>query len=188
MKQVLSIGPQKQVSYEIRKYARSRCIRISIRPQGVLVTAPKRTAVRDIKKFVESRSAWIVEHFTHIQEKKRSPRETERLRAMTRERVWEMLEYVNARYQYNFERVFIRDVVSRWGSCSSSGNLNFSIRAGLLSDSLLEYLVAHELCHLKEMNHSSRFWDLVAREIPDYRSRRRALNHWREGEKMENKE
>lgn len=170
----------KNIEYEIRRYRQSRCVRISIRPQGVLVTAPKWISQKEIKRFVESRLEWIAQHVLKIQEPKRSFREVESLREKTRDRVWDMLERVNTVYQHDFQRVFIRDTVSRWGSCSESGNLNFSVRAGLLPEHLLEYLVAHELSHLKEMNHSVRFWNLVAKAVPDYWSRRRALRGWKE--------
>ncbi len=168
------------IFYELRTYRRSRCIRISIRPQGVLVTAPQWISQKEIKRFVESRSEWIAQHAFKIQEPQRSSRELESLRERTRDRVWDMLERVNAVYRHDFQRVFIRDTISRWGSCSESGNLNFSARAGLLPEHLLEYLIAHELSHLKEMNHSERFWALVSRAVPDYRKRRRELRAWKE--------
>lgn len=175
---------KRMFSYTIKRYRKSKCIRILIRPHGVLVTAPKWVTQKTVKRFVESRSEWIVKHSSSLQRACRSPMEVECLREKTRERVWEMLERVNQAYRYDFQRVFIRDVTSRWGSCSESGNLNFSVRAGLLSEQLLEYLVTHEICHLREMNHSDRFWRLVARTIPSYRDRRRELRNWKEREKI----
>lgn len=62
-----------------------------------------------------------------------------------------------------------------WGSCSSKGNLNFNWKLILLSKELLEYVVVHELCHLKEMNHSSQFWNEVGKILPDYKERRKQL-------------
>lgn len=168
------------IPYTVRRYRKSKCVRISIRPQGVLVTAPKWVTQREIRSFVEKRSGWIAQHISQTRHITRSPMEMNQLRERTRDRVWEMLDRVNQMYRYDFQRVFIRDVISRWGSCSASGNLNFSVRAGLLSDHLLEYLVTHEICHLKEMNHSARFWSLVARTIPDYLNRRRELRDWEE--------
>lgn len=166
------------MQYELRRYRRSKCIRISVRSTGILVTAPKWVSQREIDAFVASREAWIQKHATTIIRKQLSSEEKEQLRELTRNRVWEMIDRVNKIYRHNFERVFIRDTFSRWGSCSESGNLNFSLRAGLLPDDLLEYLVAHELSHLKEMNHSERFWRLVERAIPDYRVRRCRLKQW----------
>ncbi len=74
-----------------------------------------------------------------------------------------------------YRRVFIKEQRSRWGSCSSARNLNFNWRLAAAPAEVLDYVVIHELCHLREMNHSPRFWDLVRAACPEYRSRRRWL-------------
>ena len=71
--------------------------------------------------------------------------------------------------------VKINGAKSRWGSCSSKGNLNFSWRLIMADDSVIDYVVVHELAHLTEMNHSARFWAVVAGVLPDYRERRARL-------------
>lgn len=71
--------------------------------------------------------------------------------------------------------VALKEVRTLWGSCSTSRNITFSIRLALVPQPLLEYVVIHELCHLTEMNHSARFWELVERYCPDYKERRRKL-------------
>lgn len=77
--------------------------------------------------------------------------------------------------------ITIRDTRSRWGSCSSSGRLSFSWRLVMAPPVVLDYLVVHELCHLKQSDHSERFWALVAEQIPDHeRARRWLRRHGRE--------
>lgn len=71
----------------------------------------------------------------------------------------------------NFARVSIKDMSSRWGSCSSKNNLNFHYKIVFLPLELADYIIVHELCHLIEMNHSHRFWALVRKAIPDYRKK-----------------
>ncbi|MEL6280973.1 MAG: M48 family metallopeptidase, partial [Pseudomonadota bacterium] len=71
-----------------------------------------------------------------------------------------------------FERIAIRDTTSRWGSCSASGALSFSWRLILAPDAVSDYVAAHEVAHLREMNHSARFWALVERLRPDWRAQR----------------
>lgn len=81
----------------------------------------------------------------------------------------------NAAYGYTYARISVKDQKSRWGSCSRQGNLNFNWRLLLAPPEVLDYVVYHELAHLKEHNHSSRFWALVARVCPKYQEYRRWL-------------
>ena len=73
-------------------------------------------------------------------------------------------------------RITIREQRTRWGSCSSKGNLNFNWKLVLMPEEILDYVVVHELAHLYEMNHSPRFWSIVEGVLPDYRQRRQKLN------------
>lgn len=81
---------------------------------------------------------------------------------------------VNEKYGFKVGRVFIRDQRSKWGACSSQGNLSFNWRLVMAPLDVLRYVVVHELCHLAEFNHNKKFWELVAREAPDYAKHR----HW----------
>jgi predicted metal-dependent hydrolase len=81
----------------------------------------------------------------------------------------------NRQYGFTYARIAIKEQKSRWGSCSRHGNLNFNWRLLLAPLEVLDYVAIHELCHLREMNHSERFWSLVSRTCPQYRERRRWL-------------
>lgn len=85
------------------------------------------------------------------------------------------LAHYNQFYNFNYNRVAIRNTRSRWGSCSSKQNLNFNYRILFLPPELQDYLIVHELCHLQEMNHAQSFWDLVAEQVPQYKQRVVAL-------------
>jgi len=81
----------------------------------------------------------------------------------------------------SYNRVFIRNQKSRWASCSYRKNLNFNWRLVMVPESVLDYVVVHELCHLKEMNHSKAFWNLVGHYCVDWREHRKWLdNHCEE--------
>jgi predicted metal-dependent hydrolase len=92
-----------------------------------------------------------------------------------RELVLRRLEYFNKFYGFSWNRVAIRNQKTRWGSCSKKKNLNFHFRLALIPEDLADYVVVHELCHLKEFNHSKDFWSLVEQAVPDYQSRRNTL-------------
>ncbi|HLZ23628.1 MAG TPA: SprT family zinc-dependent metalloprotease [Ktedonobacterales bacterium] len=87
----------------------------------------------------------------------------------------ERLAVWNATYRFAYGRVSIKEQKSRWGSCSRQGNLNFNWRLLLAPLPVLDYVVIHELCHLKEMNHSAQFWQLVSVSCPTYSTHRRWL-------------
>lgn len=90
--------------------------------------------------------------------------------------VQQKLIQFNQYYGFKYERVAIRNQRSRWGSCSKKGNLNFHYRIAFLPEKFLDYVVVHELCHLKEFNHSKNFWALVEKTIPDHVVVRRELH------------
>lgn len=85
------------------------------------------------------------------------------------------LDRAVSRLGLSYNRVVIKGMRSRWGSCSVKGNLNFNWKLVLLPEPVIDYVIIHELTHLKEMNHSRKFWELVARECPDWRGRRKWL-------------
>ena len=84
----------------------------------------------------------------------------------------------NAKYKFDLSGVFVRNQKTRWGSCSARRNLTFSYKVAYLPDRLREYVIVHELCHLKEFNHSRNFWDLVAQALPDHALRRKELERY----------
>ncbi len=86
-------------------------------------------------------------------------------------------EEINHHYQLKYNRISIRNSRTRWGSCSQKGNLNFHYKIIFLSDNLANYIIAHEICHLQEMNHSSRFWSLVEQKFPNYKYLRKQLKN-----------
>lgn len=85
------------------------------------------------------------------------------------------LGHFNARYGFAYNRVSIKDTKGRWGSCSSKRNLNFSYKILFLSPEECDYVIVHELCHLKEMNHGPEFWRLVAEAVPDWQKHRASI-------------
>lgn len=101
-------------------------------------------------------------------------------RKKSEEVIHDRLQFFNEHYQFSYSRVTLRNQKTRWGSCSSRRNLNFNWRLIMAPIEVIDYVVVHELCHLKEMNHSPRYWALVEEAIPDYKKHRKWLkdNHY----------
>lgn len=103
------------------------------------------------------------------------PQGLDRFRHRARRLVCVRLAHFNRFYGLSWKRVSIRDQKSRWGSCSSSGTLSFNWRLAVLPEPVADYVIVHELCHLRHLDHSDAFWRLVERAIPDHHHHRRAL-------------
>jgi len=80
------------------------------------------------------------------------------------------VEYYATTYGFQYNRVAIKNTSTRWGSCSSLKNLNFNYKLALLDLELLDYVVVHELCHLRHMNHSKQYWQEVEQILPQYKN------------------
>ena len=168
-----------EIPYQLIRSAR-KTISIQITPAGeVIVRCPKRMSVRQAEKFVQSKRGWIEKHLTKLAAKPQLPPFTlEELRALSEqaaqiipERVAWFAPIVGAAYG----RITIRSQRTRWGSCSAKGNLNFNCLLVLCPPEVLDYVVVHELCHRKELNHSAKFWAEVEKICPDYREHKRWL-------------
>ncbi|MGB0799209.1 MAG: M48 family metallopeptidase, partial [Planktomarina sp.] len=96
------------------------------------------------------------------------------LKTLARRDLQAASEAYAGRLGVSFARMALKDTSSRWGSCSSRGNLNYSWRLIMAPPQVLDYVAAHEVAHLIEMNHSSRFWGQVAKICPNYK----ALRQW----------
>ena len=169
---------EKILSYNVIRTDRMTIV-IQIKPDGtVIVRCPKRMAMAEVRRFVESKSAWIEKHLekcsSQRQEKYTEP-ELKALREQARVLVTQSVQHYAPLVGVSYKQITIRTQHTRWGSCSSKGNLNFNCLLALVPREVLDYVVVHELCHRKEMNHSDRFWNEVARIIPDYKSRKQWL-------------
>ena len=164
--------------YSIVKSNR-KSIAIQIQPEGnVIVRAPKRMRMEEIKRFVESKAEWIEKHLSNCtsqNQEELTDQEIQALREKARALVTERVQYYAPLIGVTYNQIVIRAQHTRWGSCSSKGNLNFNCLLALVPIEVLDYVVVHELCHRKELNHSDRFWNEVAKILPDYKTRKKWL-------------
>ena len=167
----------KNWNYTLIRSAR-KTISIQISAGGeVVVRAPSRMPKRDIEQFLESKRGWIEGHLIKLPEVQPKLTEAElgELARHAKEVLPEIVAHFAPLVGVDYGRITIRAQRTRWGSCSAQGNLNFNCLLMLTPDDVMEYVVVHELCHRKEMNHSARFWAEVERVLPRYRESRRWL-------------
>ena len=158
---------------------------LEIKPDGqVIVRAPMRLSEREIQRFVIQHEDWIREHLEIIKQKQENRPEIERL---TMQEIQELadqaLKVIPQRVAYDapkvgvsYGKITIRNQKSRWGSCSSKGNLNFNWRIIMAPARVADYVIVHEMCHLKYLDHSREFWSLVEEILPDYKERKEWLH------------
>ena len=168
-----------------------KTLAVQIRADGtVIARAPLRMPKDRILYFLSEKASWI-----RMQQGRMQDRENMRQQARIhldaaqekelRERAKSVLAqrtaYFARQVGVTYGRITVRDQKTRWGSCSQTGNLNFNFRLILAPPEVLDYVVVHELCHRRQMNHSAQFWQEVAQVLPDYRKRTAWLteNGWR---------
>ncbi|MBQ4066539.1 MAG: DUF45 domain-containing protein [Clostridia bacterium] len=167
-----------EIKYELIR-AKRKTVGIRVRDGEVTVRAPYGASAEDIERIVESHRAWI--------EKKLAQCEREKKKELTREEesvLFSLAEqYIPERVAYFSgitglcpERVRISRAKRRFGSCSSSGSISVSCYAMLYPQEAVDLVIVHELCHLCHMDHSVRFYELLARILPDHKARKRLLS------------
>ena len=168
-----------------------KTLAVQIRADGtVIARAPLRMPKDRILCFLSEKASWIRMQQGRMQEREKMRQQARiHLDAAQEKELRERAKSVLAQRTAHFARqigvtygrITVRDQKTRWGSCSQTGNLNFNFRLILAPSEVLDYVVVHELCHRRQMNHSTQFWQEVAQVLPDYRKRKAWLteNGWR---------
>ena len=166
------------MEYKIERSAR-KTIRIRVNPDlSVTVKAPYFLANREIERVIREKENWIIKTADKIKAAQEALK-NEEINYLTNEELEkladEALAVIPGRVKYfsemmgvSYGRITIRNQKTRWGSCSSKGNLNFNCLIMLAPSEVIDYLVVHELCHRKEMNHSPKFYNEIYRVFPEY--------------------
>ena len=167
------------MDYEII-YSGRRTLSISVKGGRLTVRAPFGTKRDRIEKAISAHREWID---THLEEQKRkharlealSEADIEELKKRARTVLAEKTEHYASLMGLKYGRISITSAKSRFGSCNSKGNIAYSYRLMLYPEDAVDYVVVHELAHLREMNHSPRFYAIVEAVLPDYKRRKELL-------------
>ncbi|MBI2098362.1 MAG: M48 family metallopeptidase [Candidatus Wildermuthbacteria bacterium] len=171
-----------EIPYTLRLSKRARKARIAVYPDGnVVITFPRWGKEFFAERFLQENAQWVLRKLSYFHDLRKTapPLRTDasvQNRAKAHNFALSKVEYFNKFYGYAYNKISIKNQKTRWGSCSQKGNLNFNYKILFLPETAAEYIIVHELCHLKEFNHSSRFWKLVATAFPNYREIRKELH------------
>lgn len=167
--------------YEII-YSSRKTLAIQITPDGsVKVRAPKRCPKSTIECFLNEKESWILKHVNKamqnppVMKNLLSVQERNRYIKIARDIFTQKTAYYASILNVTYGRITIREQKTRWGSCSSEGNLNFNWRLIFAPEEVLDYIVVHELAHRREMNHSQAFYAIVKSILPDYKKSQKWL-------------
>ena len=172
------------IEYELIRSNR-KTLTIQVKPDGsVIVRAPVRLAKYRIAKFVKDHETWIFaqqEKLEKYRENMHVITDEERQEGILQaKKIFpERTAYFAERMGVTYNRITIREQKTRWGSCSSKGNLNYNYQLYYLPEELLDYVVIHELAHRRHMNHSADFWAEVEKYCPDYKVQRKRLKEYK---------
>lgn len=178
---------KEEIEVEIIRSKR-RSMAIQIRTDGsVVVRVPMHASDRAIKRFVSAHARWIADNRGQMFERRKKLADNpydipawESLSAadkkIAKQKIMEHVDYYARRMEIDYGSISMRNQKSRWGSCSSKGNLNFNYRLAYLPEELLDYVVVHELAHRRHMDHSAAFWEEVETYYPAYKKCRQMLN------------
>lgn len=167
------------MNYQV-KYSKRKTISISIDKGEVVVRSPLGVDRKTIEDVIKKHKRWIEKHL-EIQKRKSdlfdslSEDDIKILKKSAKQYFKDKTEYFSKIMGLEYGRITITSAQKRFGSCSSQGNISYSYRLMLYPEEAREYVVVHELAHLKQMNHSSKFYKIVESVLPDYKRRKKLL-------------
>ena len=155
-----------ELEYKI-KYSKIKNIYIQIKDGKVIIKVPRSVSKKEIEKILEQKSEWIqkaVEKETKKQEKK--PMYTkEEFKEIVEKNANELIKQT----ALVPNKITIKKIKYAWGSCSNKKNITINLELIKYSEQAIRYVILHEFCHIKYMNHSRDFWNLVEKYMPDYK-------------------
>lgn len=147
-----------------------KTVSLQIKNGQIFLKYPHFTNKKFLENFLAKHASWLEKKLAQTREKKvLSEEEILQLKKQAKEYIPSRVAILAERFGKKYHAVRITSAQTRWGSCSSKKNLNFSYRLMQQSRQAIDYVIIHELAHLKHMNHSQKFWSHVAEMMPDYK-------------------
>ena len=168
----------------IERSRRAKHLSLSVRPfKGARVAVPFGTSFASAVRFAQSKTGWIKKHLDKMalmeQEARALSKSKPINQAAARKHLIDRLNYLSKKHGFNYNRVFIKNQKTRWGSCSGKNNINLNISLVRLPNELIDYTILHELVHTRIKNHSRRFWDQMDKLLEDAKKLDSKLGEYR---------
>ncbi len=154
------------LNYEI-KYSKIKNIYIQIKNGKVTIKAPIKTPQKELDRIIKEKAEWIQKSLEKESKKleKKQQYTKEEFKQIIEKNANELIEKTGL----TPNKITIKQIKYAWGSCSSKKNITINLELIKYSEKAIRYVILHELCHLKYMNHSKEFWNLVQKYMPDYK-------------------
>ena len=161
------------------KNNRAKRIIISIKPEFVRVTIPRRQTLKNAQKFVEQKIDWIKKHSSNMNKLVQKGKELPKInKEEARVKLGKRLSELATEHKFQYNKVSIRNQRTRWGSCSSKNNISLNMKLLHLPDQLIDYILLHELVHTRVKNHSQYFWNELENVVPNARTVDKQLRNY----------
>ncbi len=163
---------------------RAKRVIIYVNPAaGVRVAVPKNVSFKKAEEFAAGKIRWIKRQLQKIEIKKKQQceyncRDDNCNEKELKEKLKKRLKFLAEKYEFQFNRVFIRSQKTLWGSCSAKNNVNLNVKLAMLPDELRDYVIMHELVHTRIKNHSKEFWDELEKYVKDPKSIDKKLKNY----------
>jgi predicted metal-dependent hydrolase len=167
----------------IERSRRARNICLSIKPsKRVRVAVPVGVPFEQAEAVAIAKAGWIARHLRRLADAERGAEERAPLapinRAVARRVIVDRLDVLARRHGFDYNRVYVRNQKTRWGSCSAQNNINLNVNLIRLPGNLRDYVIFHELVHTRVKNHGPRFWEVLERYVPGCRRVDKQLNQY----------
>ena len=179
---IIEIDGIGQILFERSK--RAKRINVSVKPfKGVRVAIPYGISFEKAEQFAQSKRSWIQKHLDKMKQVEKehevfSNNSTEIYRAEARKKLVNRLNALSEQYGFSYNKVFMRNQKTRWGSCSAKNNINLNMQLVRLPDEMIDYVLLHELVHTRIKNHTNAFWAELNRFVGDAKEMSKKLDEY----------
>ena len=162
---------------------RAKHISVSVKPfNGVRVAVPVGVSYASAEMFARSKAGWIKKHLDKMEQMEQEALELKKNpinRSEARKRLIDRLNQLSEKYGFSYNRVFVKNQKTRWGSCSGKNNINLNINLVRLPDELIDYTILHELVHTRIKNHGQMFWNQMDAVFGNGKNLDKKLNEYK---------